>query len=336
MNFLWNSLEEWATAICQTSPKCSEENVNKMKIAWGAFQKFIHTQVNDEKIMAEKMKQAEKTMDFKKSKLFDKNKIQCELSYKDLTDDEIKVGGNRGRNNHNPKPDGHDVRTSSDGIWQLRKWRLNCGYLEDKSNTKSLMDKCKRKPCSVDISSDKIYELSGCHEKELSRGVGYMAPVDLEKKFTNYYNNWAYDVGVLCDENLRAQCVRQKKCQIDAWYQEYYNELDPDLDRLNKTGKILEERKIRNPPYVKALETTITIGNCFRPCVDKKCVGYDHMSCYKNAGDRGIRVNADHKNANDAFIIETTANKVCAQRVDGAYSTWGMALQIVCHSLTVT
>merc|ERR1712032_330056 len=111
--------------------------------------------------------------------------------------------------------------------------------------------------------------------------------------------------------------VLGKKCQIDAWYQEYYNELDPDLDRLNKTGKILEERKIRNPPYAKAFETTITIGNYWG--TTKKCVGYDHMSCYKNAGDRGIRVNADHKNANDAFIIETTANKVCAQRVDGAY-----------------
>jgi len=133
---------------------------------------------------------------------------------------------------------------------------------------------------------------------------------------------------------LGRSVLGKKKCQIDAWYQEYYNELDPDLDRLNKTGKILEERKIRNPPYAKAFETTITIGNYWG--TTKKCVGYDHMSCYKNAGDRGIRVNADHKNANDAFIIETTANKVCAQRVDGAYSTWGMALQIVCHSLTVT
>jgi len=345
MNFLWNSLEEWATAICQTNPKCSEENVNKMKIAWGAFQKFIHTQVNDEKIMARKMKEAERKMDFKKSKLFDKAKIQCELSYNDLTDydNTIKVGGTIGPNPPpNSKPHGHNDKTMHGGLWQPRKWRLNCGAVDFQRHTtegtKFLMDKCKQKPCSVDISEDKIYELSGCHEKTyISRRRRYSSPEDLKKVLKNRQGNWAYDIGVLCDEKLREQCARQNKCEIDVWYQEYYNELDPDLDRLNKTGKILEERKIRNPPYAKAFEKTITIGSC--GCTTKKCVAADHMSCYKNAGDRGIRVNADHKNANDAFIIETTANKVCAQRVDSAsrwWSTWGMELQIVCHSLTVT
>jgi len=52
------------------------------------------------------------------------------------------------------------------------------------------------------------------------------------------------------------------------------------------------------------------------------------MWCFKNAGDRGVRINGDWKNAGDAFNVWTTKTQVCAYRKNGG--SWGMNLMIMC------
>jgi len=86
---------------------------------------------------------------------------------------------------------------------------------------------------------------------------------------------------------------------------------------------------------LEALEK-VTIGEKSSGSAQSKCVKRAHMNCSRNAGDKGIRVNGDHKNAGDSFIITTTADKVCAERTDSGQKNWGMFLRIVCTSLTTT
>merc|ERR1719458_39755 len=62
---------------------------------------------------------------------------------------------------------------------------------------------------------------------------------------------------------------------------------------------------------------------------NKKCVSFTDMECPSNAGDKGIKVNQDYKNANDRFKITSTSKKVCAKRVDNG-GGWGQKLAITC------
>merc|ERR1712129_110403 len=72
---------------------------------------------------------------------------------------------------------------------------------------------------------------------------------------------------------------------------------------------------------------TITIGKGSRRT---KCVHYKDVVCPKNAGDRGIRVNTDYKNAGDRFSFKYSKNKICAYRLEANHG-WGMNLQIMCE-----
>jgi len=56
--------------------------------------------------------------------------------------------------------------------------------------------------------------------------------------------------------------------------------------------------------------------------------GAQGVECPEDAGNRGIKVNKDHPNANDAFKITTTSKEVCAERTNG--NLWGQKLQILC------
>jgi len=47
-----------------------------------------------------------------------------------------------------------------------------------------------------------------------------------------------------------------------------------------------------------------------------KCVDNAGMACASNAGNRGIRINGDNKDAGDAFKITTSASQVCTKRVN--------------------
>ncbi|CAK0884819.1 unnamed protein product, partial [Prorocentrum cordatum] len=63
----------------------------------------------------------------------------------------------------------------------------------------------------------------------------------------------------------------------------------------------------------------------------QKCVAaVGPMSCAVDAGDRGIRVNADFSSSADVFHISVAnVTQVCAQRAESSEG-WGMNLQIVC------
>jgi len=57
------------------------------------------------------------------------------------------------------------------------------------------------------------------------------------------------------------------------------------------------------------------------------------LYCRSDAGNKHIRKNGDHWNANDRFYIYLpNSNKVCARR-DDAHHGWGMDLRIECQSL---
>jgi len=71
----------------------------------------------------------------------------------------------------------------------------------------------------------------------------------------------------------------------------------------------------------------ITIGSN-RGGLQTKCVDKAGMACASNAGNRGIRINGDYKDASDAFTIYTSAWQVCAKRV--SRKDWGMNLQLAC------
>jgi len=72
----------------------------------------------------------------------------------------------------------------------------------------------------------------------------------------------------------------------------------------------------------------VTIGNNNRG-LKTKCVNYAGMACAKNAGNKGIRINSDYRNAGDSFIITNSASQVCARRVNGGPG-WGLNLQMAC------
>jgi len=57
------------------------------------------------------------------------------------------------------------------------------------------------------------------------------------------------------------------------------------------------------------------------------------LYCRSDAGNKYIRINGDHRHANDRFhIYLPNSNKVCARR-DDAHHGWGMHLRIKCQSL---
>jgi len=67
LQFLWNSLEEWAAAICpdayiEEGPDvCSEEDRTKIKVAFRAFKEYILFQIEDEKVSKKEWKRQQKT-----------------------------------------------------------------------------------------------------------------------------------------------------------------------------------------------------------------------------------------------------------------------------------
>lgn len=72
----------------------------------------------------------------------------------------------------------------------------------------------------------------------------------------------------------------------------------------------------------------VTIGQSLDS--SRKCVhAAGPVSCAANAGDRGVRVNADHREAGDSFEITASGTEVCARRAD-ADAPWGLNLQVSC------
>jgi hypothetical protein len=101
--------------------------------------------------------------------------------------------------------------------------------------------------------------------------------------------------------------------------------------RAFRLAKEQESRQVG--ASLQAAPLTITIGaSRFN---NERCVTTsDSVTCAKDAGNRGKRLNTDHSDADDSFIIAASGDtKVCAQRTDSS-GGWGMDLQISCKLST--
>jgi len=94
---------------------------------------------------------------------------------------------------------------------------------------------------------------------------------------------------------------------------------------VTKTGRWMEE----NRPI------DIHIGGDKHGGANKKCVKkVPNLSCKTNAGDPKIRINTDHVNHPDTFIITVEGDNVCAKRTDNTkVNGWGMNLKIRCSEV---
>jgi len=128
-----------------------------------------------------------------------------------------------------------------------------------------------------------------------------------------------------CTDGVTDHCAASEKCYATGAF---------------KKGSWADGCRVRQTTEATTNATSpkgkvvLTIG---KSSSTTKCItqSYNHLHCDIDAGDPGKRFNTDFSQAPDAFIISTTANTVCAERIDpGAPPNgWGMNLQIACTEM---
>lgn len=97
--------------------------------------------------------------------------------------------------------------------------------------------------------------------------------------------------------------------------------------------------RIKREEYKEGLQMSlVTIGRSQDGIAaeGRKCVHISHqVTCARDVGNWGKRVNRDRRNRNAEFAITTQGNnddgwQVCAERIDGRSAEWRTRLQIAC------
>lgn len=241
MGFIWNSLELWAMALCTRSnlmfftQYCQDSDVENIKWGLKAFKESVQIQLQDERVIAQKIKEAEEnnTLPLHTSKNIKWKPMNCTYMAVDL----IPFAGIDG------------TRLHADARFHM----LGCAEVS--------ADSCDDEPCYIDQSRSTIMKSAGCYRKQWLH-------LDALKAFGKvytcssghvYYDCWVPGAGVLASgRNFRGNefidwgdiCPNGA---ASTWmYKEHYNEMNKELDTLAEMGKFLSELQFREPPYLLA------------------------------------------------------------------------------------
>lgn len=286
LQFLWNSLEEWAAAICpdayiEEGPDvCSEEDRTKIKVAFRAFKEYILFQIEDEKVIKERMEKAAENASLVTSDHYTVRHLMCPFIV--LQHDVTETPNNdyycRQKKRFNSWYEMNNATRMKCGTWQLRTWMFRL----DMCNNVEQLGTCLKTPCSVHNNASMeahMLKVSRCETKP----GGWPDIIDRKLFPRNEFGNSVYDQGKVCawceHTNVGHTETHQGALWCNMSYKEYYNELDPLLEKFSLMAEMLRNRTLKMSQYRQGKRRYWAVSGSFKGYPDH---GPEDWGWYEN------------------------------------------------------